>query len=134
MASSETLVEHRLDAEGADALMLAGVTDRNIHEVSRLFGVRMILRGNHVIISGELGPVERAIPVVMGADGAGRAVGEGEAGLADDGVALEPGDRFRELARELFGRAQQEVGETRGGLLPDPRESLQARDQPIHCR
>ena len=64
MASGETLVEHRLDAEGADPLMLAGVTDRNVQEVSRLFGVRMILRGNHVILSGGLAGVERAVPVV----------------------------------------------------------------------
>jgi phosphate starvation-inducible PhoH-like protein len=45
--------------------MLAGVTDVNIHEVSRLFGVRMVLRGNHVILSGGIGPVERAVPVVQ---------------------------------------------------------------------
>jgi phosphate starvation-inducible PhoH-like protein len=65
VASGETLVEHRLDAEGADPLMLAGVNDRNVHEVSRLFGVRMVLRGNHVILSGALEAVERAIPVVQ---------------------------------------------------------------------
>jgi len=65
VASSETLVEHRLDAEGADPLMLAGVNDRNVHEVSRLFGVRMVLRGNHVILSGALTAVENAIPVVQ---------------------------------------------------------------------
>jgi phosphate starvation-inducible PhoH-like protein len=65
VASSETLVEHRLDAEGADPLMLAGVNDRNVHEVSRLFGVRMVLRGNHVILSGGLAAVEHAIPVVQ---------------------------------------------------------------------
>jgi len=65
VASSETLVEHRLDAEGADPLMLAGVNDRNVHEVSRLFGVRMVLRGNHVILSGGLAAVEGALPVVQ---------------------------------------------------------------------
>jgi len=64
VASGETLVEHRLDAEGADPLMLAGVNDRNVHEVGRVFGVRMVLRGNHVILSGPLAGVERSIPVV----------------------------------------------------------------------
>jgi phosphate starvation-inducible PhoH-like protein len=64
VANGETLVEHRLDAEGIDPLMLAGVNDQNVHEVSRLFGVRMVLRGNHVILSGELSGVERGIPVV----------------------------------------------------------------------
>ena len=65
MANGETLVEHRLDAEGADPLMLAGVNDRNVHELSRLFGVRVVLRGDHVILSGALGAVERAIPVIQ---------------------------------------------------------------------
>ena len=65
MANGETLVEHRLDTEGADPLMLAGVNDRNMQEISRIFGVRAILRGNHLILSGELAAVERAVPVVQ---------------------------------------------------------------------
>jgi len=65
LANSHTLVEHRLDAEGADPLMLAGVNDRNIQEMGRIFGVRVVLRGDHVILSGELAAVERAVPVVQ---------------------------------------------------------------------
>jgi phosphate starvation-inducible PhoH-like protein len=65
LANGQTLVEHRLDAEGADPLMLAGVNDRNIQELGRLFGVRVVLRGDHVILSGELAAVERAVPVVQ---------------------------------------------------------------------
>lgn len=65
MANGDTMVEHRLDAEGADPLMLAGVNDRNMHEVNRLFSVRVVLRGNHLILSGELPAVERAVPVVQ---------------------------------------------------------------------
>jgi len=60
-----TLVEHRLDMEGADPLMLAGVNDRNMHEVSRLFSVRVVLRGDHLILSGGLSSVEHAVPVVQ---------------------------------------------------------------------
>jgi len=45
--------------------MLAGVNDRNVQELGRLFGVRVVLRGDHVILSGELGGVERAVPVVQ---------------------------------------------------------------------
>ena len=63
MASGDTIVEHRLDTEGADQLLLAGVNDRNIQEISRLFGVRAVLRGDHLILSGELDAVERAVPV-----------------------------------------------------------------------
>ncbi len=65
MPNGETIVEHRLDTEGADQLMLAGVNDRNIQELSRLFGVRAVLRGNQLILSGSLEAVEAAVPVVQ---------------------------------------------------------------------
>lgn len=60
-----TVVEHRLDAEGVDPLLFTGVNDANMHEVSRLFGIRLVLRGDHVILSGELMAVEQAVPVVQ---------------------------------------------------------------------
>lgn len=59
-----TIVEHRLDAEGADQLLLAGVADANIQELSRRFGIRVVLRGDHLVLSGALDRVERAVPVV----------------------------------------------------------------------
>ncbi|HSR43518.1 MAG TPA: PhoH family protein [Longimicrobiales bacterium] len=60
-----TIVEHRLDAEGVDPLLLAGVNDSHIQELVRLFGIRVVLRGDHVILSGELENVERAVPVIQ---------------------------------------------------------------------
>lgn len=65
MANGETMVEHRLDAEGADPLMLAGVNDRNMQEVSRLFSARIVMRGDHLVLTGPLPAVERAVPVVQ---------------------------------------------------------------------
>ena len=59
------MIEHRLDAEGVDPLMLTGVNDRNLQEVGRLFGVRTVLRGDHVILSGALAGVERSVPVIQ---------------------------------------------------------------------
>ena len=59
------MTELALDTEGADPLMLAGVNDRNMHEVSRLFGVRVVLRGNHLVLTGDLSAVERSVPVVQ---------------------------------------------------------------------
>ncbi|MGH7501250.1 MAG: PhoH family protein [Longimicrobiales bacterium] len=58
-----TTVEHRLPTEGADYLILAGVNDANLQELARLSNVRVILRGDHMILSGELPDVERAAPV-----------------------------------------------------------------------
>ena len=65
MANGETIVEHRLDTEGADQLMLAGVNDRNFQELSRLFSVRAVLRGDQLILSGSLESVEAAVPVAQ---------------------------------------------------------------------
>ena len=65
MANGDTTVEHRLDAEGADPLMLTGVTDRNLQEITRLFGIRVVMRADHLILSGSLDSVERAAPVVQ---------------------------------------------------------------------
>jgi len=58
-----TIVEHRLPTEGADYLLLAGVNDANLQELARLSNCRVILRGDHMILSGILTDVERTIPV-----------------------------------------------------------------------
>jgi len=58
-----TILEHRLDAEGADQLMLVGINDANFQELARIFAIRVVLRGDHVVFSGEMESVERAIPV-----------------------------------------------------------------------
>jgi phosphate starvation-inducible protein PhoH and related proteins len=62
--TERTIVEERLDAEGADQLLLAGVNDQNIQELVRLFGVRVVLRGDQIILSGESDSLERAVPVI----------------------------------------------------------------------
>ncbi len=64
-SGQSTIVEHRLDAEGVDPLLFTGVNDANFQEVSKLFGIRLVLRGDHVILSGELTAVEQAAPVVQ---------------------------------------------------------------------
>ncbi len=60
-----TIVEHRLPAEGADYLLLAGVNDANLQELARASGCRIVLRGDHLVLSGELNDVERAVPVAQ---------------------------------------------------------------------
>lgn len=65
MADTETMVEHRLDTEGVDPLMLAGVNDRNMHEVGRLFSVQVVMRGSQLVLRGPLDSIERAAPVVQ---------------------------------------------------------------------
>ena len=63
MASAgSTIVEHRIDAAGADFLLLAGVGDANLQAAAAHFGIRLVLRGDHMILSGELEAVECAVP------------------------------------------------------------------------
>ena len=64
-SGQSSIVEHRLDAEGVDPLLFTGANDANLQEVSKLFGIRLVLRGDHVILSGELLSVEQAAPVVQ---------------------------------------------------------------------
>jgi phosphate starvation-inducible PhoH-like protein len=64
LSADETIVEQRIDAEGADFLLLAGVNDANMQEIARRFGIRVVLRGDEVILSGEAARVERGVPVV----------------------------------------------------------------------
>ena len=60
-----TIVEHRLDAEGADHLLLAGVNDANIQELAQRYGIRVVLRGDHLILSGEVERLEQAVPLIQ---------------------------------------------------------------------
>jgi phosphate starvation-inducible PhoH-like protein len=53
-------VVHRLNVEGADLLALSGVNDSNLHELARLSGVRVSLRGDQLSLGGGLEAVERA--------------------------------------------------------------------------
>ena len=62
--SDPTIIEHRLDAEGADHLLLAGVNDANMQALSQEYGIRVILRGDHLILSGEVERLERAVPLI----------------------------------------------------------------------
>ena len=58
-----TTTELRLDAEGADQLLLAGVNDANMQELAKIFGIGVIHRGDSVLLSGESEAVERASQV-----------------------------------------------------------------------
>jgi phosphate starvation-inducible protein PhoH and related proteins len=61
--TESTLVQHRIAAEGADQLLLSGVNDAHLQELARLCGCRVVLREDHLLLSGELEAVERALPV-----------------------------------------------------------------------
>jgi len=58
-------IHHRVSAEGADPLLLAGVNDANLLELQRSTGVRASLRGDTLILGGTTEQVERATPAVL---------------------------------------------------------------------
>jgi len=58
-------VIHRLNVEGADLLALSGVNDANLHELARLAGVRVSLRGDQLALSGAMEAVERAVALAQ---------------------------------------------------------------------
>jgi phosphate starvation-inducible protein PhoH and related proteins len=62
IASDENITQ-RVSTEGADLLTLAGVNDGNLLELSRLFGVKVVLRGESLNISGAPEFVHRAVAV-----------------------------------------------------------------------
>ena len=64
LENSKTIVEQRLDAQGADLLMLTGINDQNVQELRNLFGIRVVIRGDELILSGSQSSVECATPVV----------------------------------------------------------------------
>jgi phosphate starvation-inducible PhoH-like protein len=60
---AEESVTQKVSTEGADLLTLAGVNDANLLELSRLFGVKVSLRGDALVISGSSDFVQRATGV-----------------------------------------------------------------------
>ncbi len=59
------IVQHRIPAEGADQLLLAGVNDANLQELARVCGCRVIMRDDQLVLSGSLADVERCIPIAQ---------------------------------------------------------------------
>ena len=58
-------VQHRIPADGADPLSLSGVNDANLLELGKRTGLRVTLRDDHLLLSGDLKDVERAVPVAQ---------------------------------------------------------------------
>ncbi|MBI4513750.1 MAG: PhoH family protein, partial [Gemmatimonadetes bacterium] len=96
-ASSETTsqtVQHWIPVEGVDLLTLAGVGDAHLQELAKVCGCRVILRDDHLILSGELPKVEACVPIAQHL-----------VDLARMGVAFGPGD-IRRFARQIEAKPE----------------------------
>jgi phosphate starvation-inducible PhoH-like protein len=60
MAQAGGDTSERIDVEGADLLLLAGVNDANLNELARQTGVRISLRGDALTLMGTSEAVDRA--------------------------------------------------------------------------
>ena len=65
MPDTNNAVQHRIPADGADPLSLGGVNDANLLELGKRAGLRVVLRDDHLLLSGDLKDVERAVPVAQ---------------------------------------------------------------------
>jgi phosphate starvation-inducible protein PhoH and related proteins len=61
--TGEETITQKVSTEGADMLTLAGVNDSNLLELSRLFGVKVSLRGEALVLTGAVDFVQRAAGV-----------------------------------------------------------------------
>jgi len=116
----EDTIQHRIPAEGADPLALSGVNDANLNELARRSGLRVFLRGDHLLLSGPLEGVERAVPVAQHMVEVAR---RGEP-LGTDDVA-----RFFDTAAEDGGGGLERLAEAGRVVVAGPRKTITAKSE-----
>ena len=116
----EDTIQHRIPAEGADPLALSGVNDANLNELARRSGLRVFLRGDHLLLSGPLAGVERAVPVAQHMVEVAR---RGEP-LGTDDVA-----RFFDTAAEDGGGGLERLAEAGRVVVAGPRKTITAKSE-----
>ncbi len=108
-------INHRLSAEGADLLTLAGVNDQNLLELERATGVTASMRGDTVTLNGGMDNVENATRIA-----------NAMIDLARMGEPLTPED-VRRLANEDGSGAERSVNGDLKIVLPGTRRIIQPR-------
>ncbi|HPF60870.1 MAG: PhoH family protein [Gemmatimonadetes bacterium] len=107
---------HRLSAEGADPLTLAGVNDANFTELQRALGVRVSQRGDAITVAGEVEQLQRAVPVL-----------QGMIDLARAGETLAPEDVYRYATEGFTPTELGTPGDLGKIVLPGMRRAIQPK-------
>ncbi len=108
-------VTHRISAEGADPLALAGVNEGNLLELEKATGARILLRGDQFTLAGELAAVEWATRIASAM-----------IDLARMGEVLAPDD-IRRLAAEGGEEVLRSVDGNYKIVLPGMRRVVQPK-------
>ena len=116
----EQAVQHRIPVEGADPLALGGVNDQNLTELGRLSGLRVFLRDDHLLLSGPLEGVERAVPVA-----------QHMIELARRGVPVGTDDvhRLFDTARQDGGGGLERLADAGRVVVPGPKKTISAKSE-----
>jgi phosphate starvation-inducible PhoH-like protein len=116
--TNNTAVQHRIPADGADPLSLSGVNDANLLELGRRTGLRVVLRDDHLLLSGDLKDVERAVPVA-----------QHMVEMARSGVPFGTDDvaRFYDAAGSENGVRR--VAEAAPVVVPGPRKTVRPKSE-----
>jgi phosphate starvation-inducible protein PhoH and related proteins len=114
----ETL-QHRISAEGADPLLLAGVNDAHLMALSSVTGCRVFLRDDHLVFSGTLEEIEKGVPVAQHMVELART----GAGFTTDDI-----DRFADAARTSDG-ALARLGEVGRIAVPGAKKVIAAKSE-----
>src|SRR5688500_11066878 len=118
MPDTNNAVQHRIPADGADPLALGGVNDANLLELGRRAGLRVVLRDDHLLLSGDLKDVERAVPVA-----------QHMVQMARDGVPFGTDDVARYLDASVSESGVRRMAEAGTVAVPGPRKTVRPKSE-----
>jgi phosphate starvation-inducible PhoH-like protein len=118
MPETNNAVQHRIPADGADPLALGGVNDANLTELGKRAGLRVVLRDDHLLLSGDLKDVERAVPVA-----------QHMVQMARDGVPFGTDDVARFFDASVSENGVQRLAEAGAVAVPGPRKTVRPKSQ-----
>jgi phosphate starvation-inducible PhoH-like protein len=118
MPDNNTAIQHRIPADGADPLALGGVNDANLLELGKRAGLRVVLRDDHLLLSGDLKDVERAVPVA-----------QHMVQMARNGVPFGTDDVARYLDASVSENGVRRLAEAGAVAVPGPRKTVRPKSE-----
>ena len=116
--TNNTAVQHRIPADGADPLSLSGVNDAHLLELGKRTGLRVVLRDDHLLLSGDLKDVERAVPVA-----------QHMVEMARSGVPFGTDDVARFYDASASENGVRTVAEATPVVVPGPRKTVRPKSE-----